>query len=997
MLEPMKRFFIVISSLVCIFAVLAGAGYWYLQQALKNLPLEQLDYQLEGFAYKHIHFKSLAFIYHDPALDPQLRAAVQADDVFVTWEWHGFKPNLQIIEIGTLEASLSEWPSFTNEPPDSSIHQTTWLDQRLPRDRRVPDTLPHLLAVDNFSIALPCQQQRCYYSGHLHATSKNKERLLLPNEPQITTIRLAVSPHDSFQEMQQIDLRLRYEVMNQLPSLALDLQSPGHFQLSLSQHLDNANRLRTELDSSLEPSMIWLVEQLALWRPALSDTLQPYLGLWNDTVQLELDMQNELPDAPFKQWPMQLTGAAQAQAALANQAVSGVQMQLERNPDIQFNGDMHLTLLPPIYRNLNQFLAQTLSTEQVEPLTQYSEQLTDPLRAEGSWRINLPPGAAPQDWPTMIDGQTTFTLANTNWLELADVARIQPQLAAELHFSHGQLAYIDAIAKGDLQLSEDNPLPVDQVNPDNMRWSVQTELSEPMSFAQIPLHFELQSHGSTDISINSDLQLTMEPNQPLQLQSEHGLLTLRQAQWQGPIQLEQIELKLPFSLQIIENEQIQLQGSERGQAHMTARGPAENSPGVSAKLDIALQQWRWLSPWQMPQQSKLTADVVTRLSDVNMAGLKPLNWQWQSSLELEPLHALGLQAQATGRISNSAGLSLRHQARFSNNAMQLDWQLSDIFWLAGNPLRDTFDYWPELLTFERGRTNASGTLYFPLATLSETSSNTGEAVALQLQLGLFDTAGIYDTLDFSGANLNLALASDLKDIELEVSEATVQRLQYGMPMGPAELAFSYQGNLEQWLAGELNGVIDLHHNQLSLLRGVVALDNQTYDLAAPELRMQINLSQLDLQQLLSEYPGAEIQGQGLLSGAIPVRWKAGEGFSVEDGRIHALPPGGQIQYRAERARQLSETNQAVRILMDALNDFHYSVLEGGVSYRDDGTLELALTIEGLNPELEGGRPVRLDIRIAEDLPALLASLQLTNQLNDIIQERVQQRLIEALR
>ena len=47
-----------------------------------------------------------------------------------------------------------------------------------------------------------------------------------------------------------------------------------------------------------------------------------------------------------------------------------------------------------------------------------------------------------------------------------------------------------------------------------------------------------------------------------------------------------------------------------------------------------------------------------------------------------------------------------------------------------------------------------------------------------------------------------------------------------------------------------------------------------------------------------------------------------------------------------------------------------------------------------NPALQEGRPIHLDIRLEEDVPALLASLQLSGKVSDVIQQRIKQRLLE---
>ena len=51
-----------------------------------------------------------------------------------------------------------------------------------------------------------------------------------------------------------------------------------------------------------------------------------------------------------------------------------------------------------------------------------------------------------------------------------------------------------------------------------------------------------------------------------------------------------------------------------------------------------------------------------------------------------------------------------------------------------------------------------------------------------------------------------------------------------------------------------------------------------------------------------------------------------------------------------------------------------------------------MRLHGQNPAIEQGRPIHFNINLEEDIPTLLASLQLTDKVSDIIQRRVQQRM-----
>ena len=84
----------------------------------------------------------------------------------------------------------------------------------------------------------------------------------------------------------------------------------------------------------------------------------------------------------------------------------------------------------------------------------------------------------------------------------------------------------------------------------------------------------------------------------------------------------------------------------------------------------------------------------------------------------------------------------------------------------------------------------------------------------------------------------------------------------------------------------------------------------------------------------------------------------------------------------------------MRELAGVLEDFHYTVLSSQVDYGENGNMILGLRLQGSNPDFQQGRQVNLNVTLEENIPALLASLQLSGKVSEIIQQRVQQHLIK---
>ncbi|WP_031303515.1 YdbH domain-containing protein, partial [Pseudomonas sp. EGD-AK9] len=153
----------------------------------------------------------------------------------------------------------------------------------------------------------------------------------------------------------------------------------------------------------------------------------------------------------------------------------------------------------------------------------------------------------------------------------------------------------------------------------------------------------------------------------------------------------------------------------------------------------------------------------------------------------------------------------------------------------------------------------------------------------------------------------------------------------------------------------------------------------------------LRLSGLDLQQLFRVYPAEGLEGSGLLDGLIPLRLGAG-GPSVEQGLIEARAPGGRLRFHSPRIRAMGQANPGMKLVTDALEDFHYDLLGSSLDYDQSGTLRLGMRLQGRNPAIEQGRPIHFNINLEEDIPTLMASLQLTAKVSEIIQQRIQQRM-----
>lgn len=370
--------------------------------------------------------------------------------------------------------------------------------------------------------------------------------------------------------------------------------------------------------------------------------------------------------------------------------------------------------------------------------------------------------------------------------------------------------------------------------------------------------------------------------------------------------------------------------------------------------------------------TQLKSDLKLEVKQLQHPLLKTLDWNWAGTALYQQQ-----QAQIEGRLANSLSLALEHKIQMAEQKVSVSWTLPELFFLAGNPLQ-IGPFWPELLTLQKGKASGQGQLEFDLGSMALTKQQT--------ELVLRDLSGIYDRTVFTGLTTKLKLFSEGAAWTVQTGDLKLQQINHGLVLGPVELNAVYKTKAPDWFKGKL----DLKQLQLALFGGQVRGAEQQIDLSK-DAKVLLQLDKLQLAELLKQHPSADMTGQGTISGTLPLSIEQGK-LTVAQGSVAALEPGGKIAYQSEKAQAMAASNQGMKIVMQALQNFHFSVLSAGVSYSKEGQLLLALKLEGNNPDFEKGRAVNFSINLEENLPAMITSLQLSGQVSELVKKRVQQRL-----
>lgn len=391
-----------------------------------------------------------------------------------------------------------------------------------------------------------------------------------------------------------------------------------------------------------------------------------------------------------------------------------------------------------------------------------------------------------------------------------------------------------------------------------------------------------------------------------------------------------------------------------------------NAPGriVFSQLESGAAGWQ------------LRADINLPSPAVDIPG---------NQLRLDRLQ-LGLAANPQrvdidGNVTAAAGkASLRIKAGHSlvTQRGKADITLNPVvFTPAGNIPGQLLRRWPYPLHIETGQLSAQSTLNW--RTPTGKPARIDQAGTLQLQ-GL---AGQFRGFPFEGLSATLHVEG-VEALQVQtVDEARLALFNPGVPFTDSRLHASLLTRKGR------EAELDISRFRSALLGGSVSVDNSRLDFNRPRNPLLLQVEGIDIAALIALEQKPALSGTGRLNGNLPVTLGS-DGLHMTAGRLYALPPGGLIQYSGdERVAEMAKGNPGIDLLLKALRDFHYRLLEADLDYTPDGLLLAKLRLEGNNPELQGGKPVHLNINLEENILTLLRSLQLADEISNRIGENIE--------
>lgn len=159
------------------------------------------------------------------------------------------------------------------------------------------------------------------------------------------------------------------------------------------------------------------------------------------------------------------------------------------------------------------------------------------------------------------------------------------------------------------------------------------------------------------------------------------------------------------------------------------------------------------------------------------------------------------------------------------------------------------------------------------------------------------------------------------------------------------------------------------------------------DLAAEEQKIALEVSGVEVPQLVAlvDLPG--LVATGTLAGEIPVV-RTPETFEIRGARLAAVGPG-QLSYRPDPGiSALGRRQSGLQTLFAALERFEYETLELSLDGDAGGLLDLQLHLAGANPDFQDGRRVEFNLSLESRLGDLLRQEIAAYGVPEVVRERL---------
>ncbi|MBI1275329.1 hypothetical protein GC177_05085 [bacterium] len=149
-----------------------------------------------------------------------------------------------------------------------------------------------------------------------------------------------------------------------------------------------------------------------------------------------------------------------------------------------------------------------------------------------------------------------------------------------------------------------------------------------------------------------------------------------------------------------------------------------------------------------------------------------------------------------------------------------------------------------------------------------------------------------------------------------------------------------------------------------------------------KLALTARAENLDIQTLLQYWVQETATAEGKLTGTFPIILTP-EGIEIEGGKL-AASKDGRIRYKSENVTG----DESIGILYQALEDFHYKVLETSIDTPEPNKVHAVIRLEGYNPNVYDGTTIQLNVNLNADYSKLWKSGNAAWNIEQSVQEQL---------
>ena len=287
-------------------------------------------------------------------------------------------------------------------------------------------------------------------------------------------------------------------------------------------------------------------------------------------------------------------------------------------------------------------------------------------------------------------------------------------------------------------------------------------------------------------------------------------------------------------------------------------------------------------------------------------------------------------------------------------------------------LPEIFSDWPHDWNIEAGRAAAEVEVRWKKTAADFVYEGTAGVTADAL-------AGRYNDIGFVGFSSQADITLDPgAHITVKPARFDIELIDIGLPLE----------NISGVAAPDIGDMaLDVSALSMEVLGGTVTAEPFRFGLDSESNEVMLKASgiQLPLMADLADLEAVTVSGS--VSGDIPVTIR-GNKVIVDGGRLENDPPGGVIKYRGGAAEGIVQQGSQLGVVTRTLKNFEFDSLTSAVNYSEGGDLVLQMRLKGINPDVDPLQPVILNLKVENNIPQMLRSLQATRSIEDVLEKRL---------